>query len=363
MGQEAIENQLDILHKAPSTRYQGSKRSILAWIYENLKDIQFESVLDGFGGTGSVSYLFKLMNKKVTFNDILPSNHMTGIALIENDCITLDEDDLEFISHRNGFNYPTFIEDTFKGIYYTSGENRLLDVLALNIRMLSEKYQGDVLAKKQALAYYVLFQACLCKRPFNLFHRKNLSLRTARNIKRTFGNKKTWNTHFETFLKRFNAEVSQKVFSNGLVNKAISQDIVAIKKEDFDLVYLDPPYARADEKTPKDYHELYHFLDGFVDYDNWPKNINLNTNNKRMFKQKNHWDEGKIEDNFDALFRKFKDSIIVVSYGEPGFPSIYKIKQLLSKYKSKVKIAKKEYKYKLNHRNGHGLYEVLIIGV
>ena len=106
---------MDILHKAPTTRYQGSKRSILPWIYENLKSLPFETVLDGFGGTGSVSYLFKLMNKKVTFNDILPSNRMTGIALIENNSVTLDEDDLEFITHRNGFKYPNFIENTFKG--------------------------------------------------------------------------------------------------------------------------------------------------------------------------------------------------------------------------------------------------------
>jgi adenine-specific DNA methylase len=362
MEKEEIAEQLDILHKAPTTRYQGSKRSLLPWIYENLKSLPFETVLDGFGGTGSVSYLFKLMNKKVTFNDILPSNCMTGLALIENDSVTLDEEDLGFISHRNGFEYPTFIEDAFKGIYYTTDENRLLDVMALNIRMLSEKYKGDILTKKQALAYHVLFQACLCKRPFNLFHRKNLSLRTARDVKRSFGNKKTWNTGFGKLIKRFNEEVTNKVFSNGFRHEALSQDIIDIKNRKFDLVYIDPPYARIDDKTPKDYHELYHFLDGMVDYDNWAKKINLNTKNKRLVKQKNHWNEGNIEDNFKALFEKFKDSIIVVSYGEPGSPSIYKIKKLLLKYKSKVRIAKKEYKYKLNHRNGHGLYEVLIIG-
>lgn len=362
MKKEEITEQLDILHKAPTTRYQGSKRSILPWIHENLKSLPFNTVLDGFGGTGSVSYLFKLMNKQVTFNDILTSNYMTGVALIGNDSVTLDKEDLEFISHRNGFKYPSFIEDTFKGIYYTSKENRLLDVMTLNIRMLSEKYKGDVLTKKQALAYHVLFQACLRKRPFNLFHRKNLSLRTARDVKRSFGNKKTWDTSFGKLIKHFNEEVSRKIFSNGFSHEAISRDILDVKNRKFDLVYLDPPYTRVDDKTPKDYHELYHFLDGMIDYDNWDKKINLNTKNKRLISQKNFWNEDSVEDNFKALFERFKDSIIVVSYGKPGKPSIWKIKKLLLKYKPSVKVIKKEYKYKLNHKNGHGLYEVLIIG-
>ncbi|MCB9297121.1 MAG: DNA adenine methylase [Lewinellaceae bacterium] len=45
--------------KFPTTRFQGSKRKILPWIAESLEELEFETVLDGFGGTGSVSYLFK----------------------------------------------------------------------------------------------------------------------------------------------------------------------------------------------------------------------------------------------------------------------------------------------------------------
>lgn len=353
----------DILKSAPTTRYQGSKRSILPWIYDNLKNLKFKTVLDGFGGTASVSYLFKLMGKKVTFNDILPSNYLTGAALIENDSIKLDKKDVDFLLQENGFKYQKFIRDTFKGIYYLDSENKLLDIITLNIEMLSERYQGDVLSKKQALAYYILFQACLCKRPFNLFHRKNLSLRTARKIQRSFGNKTTWNTSFKRLFIRFNNEVSQKIFSNRLKNKTICKDILKIRNTNFDLVYLDPPYARPDEKKPKDYHALYHFLDGLVDYDNWANKIDWNTKNRRLVKEQNLWDTNAIKKNFDILFKRFKDSIIVVSYGDPGNPPITKIKEMLRQYKSKVKIVKKRYKYKLNHKNGHGLYEVLIIGV
>ncbi len=47
------------LSSFPKTRYYGSKRRLLDWIYHALKDLPFNSVLDGFGGTASVSLLFK----------------------------------------------------------------------------------------------------------------------------------------------------------------------------------------------------------------------------------------------------------------------------------------------------------------
>lgn len=346
----------------PSTRYQGSKRRILPWLYRNIKNLEFETVLDGFGGTGSVSYLFKLMGKRVTFNDILLSNYQTGIALIENDSIKLEKDDIKFLLNKNSFLYPTFIQDTFKGIYYLNTENKWLDMALQNIEKLSEKYEGEILKKKKALAYHILFQACLCKRPFNLFHRKNLYLRTA-NVKRSFGNKKTWDTDFETLFLQVNNEISQKIFSNGLNNKAICEDIMNIKNQNFDFVYLDPPYTRPNEKSPKDYHSLYHFLEGLVDYHNWAKGIDWNTKNKRLVNKKNEWNKSPLEKNFDLLFKTFQDSIIVLSYGDPGTPPIQKIKELLQQYKSEINIVRREYKYKLNHNNGDGMHEVLIIGM
>lgn len=48
-----------ILNNIPTTRYQGSKRKILPWIYECIKDIEFNTVLDAFGGSGMVSCLLE----------------------------------------------------------------------------------------------------------------------------------------------------------------------------------------------------------------------------------------------------------------------------------------------------------------
>jgi len=351
----------NLIKLVPSTRYQGSKRQVLPWLYENLKELEFETALDGFGGTASVSYMFKMMGKSVTFNDILSSNYQSGVALIENNSVTLDQPDIDFLLRENGFKYPSFIQETFRDIYYTDPENKWLDTISFNIEMLSRLYGGNLLRKKRALACHALFQACLCKRPFNLFHRRNLYLRTA-NIKRSFGNKTTWDTDFPSLYLRFADELSKKVFSNGKKNKAMCRDIMGIHEKDFDLVYLDPPYTRPSASHPKDYYALYHFLEGIVAYENWASRIDWSTPNRRLLKRKNSWENHSLEKNLECLFERFRNSIIVVSYGHPGNPSISRIKELLSRFKSHVTVAEKEYVYKLNHRNGEGLYEALIIG-
>ena len=43
----------------PSTRYQGSKQKFVDWIWQCIKDIPFHTVLDAFGGTGSIAYKMK----------------------------------------------------------------------------------------------------------------------------------------------------------------------------------------------------------------------------------------------------------------------------------------------------------------
>lgn len=73
----------------PTTRFQGSKRKVLPWLYEVFSQLEFESALDLFGGSATVSYLLKQMGKRVVCNDLLHWNYLTALALIENDFVTL----------------------------------------------------------------------------------------------------------------------------------------------------------------------------------------------------------------------------------------------------------------------------------
>ena len=68
-------------NKYPTTRYQGSKRRYTDKLFHNLSQLNYDSVLDVFGGTGTMSYGFKRLGKQVTFNDILSSNYHVGPLL------------------------------------------------------------------------------------------------------------------------------------------------------------------------------------------------------------------------------------------------------------------------------------------
>ena len=241
----------------PPTRYQGSKHKIVKWIDLYTKGIEFDSALDAFGGSGCVAYMFKKNGKRVFYNDSLKFNHRIGLALIENSTVSLEDKDIEFILKKHkGIRYPTFIFDTFHDIYFTDKENKWLDVIIGNISELNNKY-------KKAIALYALFQSCIIKRPYNLFHRKNLSIRTA-EVERSFGNKTTWDTPFEDHFRKFVNQANNAIFDNGKKNKAHHSDVFDLEVK-ADLVYIDTPYISA-QGVGVNYFNFYHFLEGLVLY-------------------------------------------------------------------------------------------------
>jgi len=336
----------------PSTRFQGSKFKIVNWIWDCIKDLNFETVLDAFGGTGSVGYMLKCKSKQVTYNDLLKFNWYIGSALIENDSIKLSAEDVEFLLKRHkNIDYPTFVYDTFKNIYFTDKENKWIDTVATNLALLDDFY-------KKALAYFALIQACIIKRPYNLFHRKNLYIRLS-DVKRNFGNKATWDTPFEAHFRKFANEANHAIFSNGKQNKALNMDVFRLP-DNYDLVYVDTPYISR-KGVGVDYFGFYHFLEGLVNYPAWGSMIDYETKHKRLKGSGSIWtDKNKIYSAFDKLFKKFKQNILVVSYRSDGIPSIDELVYLLKKYKSEVVETRWEnYKYVLSTNHSE---EVLLIG-
>lgn len=335
-------------YRFPSTRYQGSKRKLVDWIWQNIYQLEFATVLDVFGGTGVVSHMFKNAGKKVTYNDFLAFNHEIGLALIENQAQTLTAEEINRVLHfQEAHTYPTFIQENFKNIYFTDEENAWLDRVVYNINHLLQNRH------KQAIARFALFQACIIKRPYNLFHRANLYMRTAK-VQRTFGNKTTWDTPFDTHFRNFIAEANRAVFDNGHSNKAVQYDALQTPTG-FDLVYLDPPYLNK-KGAGVDYRDFYHFLEGMVNYNKWANQIDYTSKRRRLLPETSIWnDASKITEAFEKLIEHHHNSTLILSYRDDGIPSKEQLMEILLRYKKRIYAAKQPAQYALAHKKSHEL--------
>lgn len=336
----------------PTTRYQGSKNKIKDWIWSHILNLNFDSFLDAFSGTCVMGFEAKRRSKRTIVNDFLSINYEIGKAIIENCDITLEKKDLDFLlKEHDHINYPSVIQDEFKGKYYTEKENKWLDRVVTNIYDLENEY-------KRSIAFSSLSQACLVKRPYNLFHRANLNMRT-RDVERSFGNKTTWEKPFPSLFKKFVKEFNNAVFDNGKKNLAFNKDVFDLDVNP-DLAYFDPPYY-SKKSGGTDYQFYYHFLEGMLDYQNWRDRIDRSVKTYRLNYEKSVWNqEDKIMDSFKNLFKKYQDSKIVLSYNTHGIPSVEKLTEMIGTYKEEVLVEFKDHKYVLS--NHDDVEEVIIIG-
>ena len=334
------ESLFDDCGKLPKTRYQGSKYKLIDWLREKFSTVEFNTVLDAFSGTSSVSYLLKSMGKQVTSNDILSFNQQVSKALIENQQELISEDDINYVLEKhNNINYLSIIEDNFSGIYYLDEENKWLDIITQNIHSIKNEY-------KKAMLFWALFQSCLSKRPYNLFHRKNLHIRLS-DVERTFGNKTTWDKPFDEHFKKFISEINQAIFDNGKENISLSKDVLELDNKKFDLVYIDPPYIPR-KGSLTSYMNFYHFLEGLVKYYEWESLIDRKTINNSLRHKKTAWEDKKeIKDELFKVIEHFSNSKIAISYRSDGIPSIDEIKDYLNKKNKVVSVYEQEHKYAL----------------
>lgn len=347
---------------APSTRFQGSKRKLLPWLQATFEELNFSSVIDLMSGTGSVSYLLKRMGKQVISNDYLKFNYIAAQAFIENARYLVDDEEVAWILSNNAeVDYGNFVTKTFRNYYFTSQENRWIDRVICNINRLQDPDPSATRAKR-AIATHSLIQACLMKRPFNLFHRRNLYLRQAR-VKRTFGNKTTWETPFDELLRRKVREANSFVFDNGMNNTARNEDAAKISGSSTDLVYLDPPYFRLNgDRRQSNYRFAYHFVEGLAQYDDWPDLLDKKSSLRALKPNGNSGEvlyQCKKSDLSEALLGWMNDLLlnwpnaqIVMSYKRPGVPSCRAIQELLEATGREVSVTCAGYQYALNGRNG-----------
>jgi adenine-specific DNA-methyltransferase len=344
--------------KLPITRYYGSKRKLVEKIWSEIErlDLQFDSVLDIFGGTGIFSYYAKSKGKQVTYNDIFTFNSFIGRKLIEQNHNALTyEAALELLQPVAGRHYENYIEANFEGIYFTDEENRQIDIFVQNAMQLEDE-------NARVSAYYILFQSCIIKRPYNLFHRNNLNMRVNYSGG-NFGNKVTWERTFEELFARFITELDNYTFDNGRHNTATNFDALRCPAR-AELLYIDPPYFGKRGHTT--YHAKYHLLEGLANYNEIPANIDFSKSNREIRLNKNSQFErpSNFLTELEELINNHIHSIIVISYRNNGVPCIEEITALMIRLKQGFQVHTIDlgsYGYALNKTNSDN-NEFLIIG-
>jgi adenine-specific DNA-methyltransferase len=334
----------------PATRYQGSKLKLLDWIWQGIAHLSFDRCLDLFSGTACVSYRLKREGKEVTANDYLGSNQVVARALVVNNGAVLPEDRVEALLAEALPRYDDFIARTFSGVFFLDAENAWLDRVAQNVDALPPSAERD-------LALFALYQACLAKRPFNLFHRANLSLRTA-DVARSFGNKATWDRPFADHLRAAVKAANRAVFDSGRAHRALREDFLEVTGS-FDLVYMDPPYLNA-RGTGVDYLDFYHFLEGLTEYRAWPERIDASYKHRPYRRRPSPWARREtILGAFGDALEKYREAIIVISYRSDGIPSVDDLTRLLRRHgRRDARQAARDYQYVLSPARGQ---EVLLV--
>jgi len=348
------ETNIDVLLESiPNTRYYGSKKRLLPWIYQELKDYQFNTVLDIFGGTASVSLMFQAMQKNIRFNDALLSNCISAKVLLNGKYSQKTLNEVNIFFDSIDLNFDGTISKNYQKIFFTDYENAWLDGAMQKIHKISH-------TPKRNLYLYLVMQASLMKRPFNLFHRANLNLRTAKNIERKFGNLSTWERSFSETIKKLMIDLIKLKKEN--ISVIIKNPMTAENiSNGYDLVYLDPPYVQKSKKDT--YWKKYHFLEGLVNYPIMEtlieKELKINQLRKNM--EMEQWEEPSLfKKKLFSLIEKHKKSIVVLSYMTNAIPSENELVDCFNKTFSEVKISY----YDLNHVMSKGKKtEILIVGV
>lgn len=331
----------------PGTRYMGSKNKIIYDIWRHLSKIEFDSVLDAFGGSNVVGYFLKCQGKKVLSNDFMSFSYIASKAIIENASEQITNDDLRLILRENDNN--GFIEKTFKDIFFSIDDNRFLDRVRQNISDLQSEY-------KEAIALSALVRACIKKRSRGIFTFVGERYNDGRADMR-----KTIEQHFKESIEIFN----KAVFDNGQQNKSYNKRTENLQVN-ADLVYLDPPYYTPN--SDNDYARRYHFVEGLVK--KWEGlKIQEHTVVKKFESYKSPFAKKETAYSaFEHLFETHKNATIAVSYSSNSFPNKEEIIDMLRRYKSKVIVHEIDHTYSFgnqNHKigdNANKVKEYLFIG-
>lgn len=332
--------------KYPSTRFMGSKNNLLEPIWSIASQFEFETVTDLFSGSGIVSYMFKAQGKQVLSNDYMTMSATFTKALVENNHTILNERDLEKIL-KTDVDSDNFVSSTFKNIYFHDEDNAFIDQMRASIPLLRNK-------NKQAIAMSALIRACMKKRPRGIF--------TYTGLDKYDDGRRDLNLSIKEHFIEAVDEYNQAVFDNYQKNKSRNGDALTVRTKS-DMVYIDPPYYSP--HSDNEYVRRYHFVEGLArDWEGIEIQDHTKTKKFKNYPTPFSSRQG-AHDAFDLLFRKHKDSILLVSYSSNSLPTKSEMLELLAKHKRNVDVVSVDHLYSFgNQRRGNNnkVKEYIFVG-
>jgi len=326
-------------HKFPDPQYLGAKHTHLAWIKTHIP-YNIKVALDAFGGSQSVSFLFKQMGLKVITNDFLNFNHQIGLGLIENINMVLDPGDIKILFQDSKEKADfTLMEETFSDVFFERSECVFLDNYRANIPQLQGTY-------KQALAFALINRSMTRKVTMGHFGHTQ-ALRYAIDPERIKRNRNLIRPLKEIFTELVPI-YNRAVFDNQKQNKSHNQNILDLlpNLKDTDLVYFDPPYC----DSHADYQSFYHLLETYTEY--WRDKEFINGIKRYEPQRFSGFDKKRdAVKSFENLF-EMAERIPhwLISYNDRSYPEVNDLTRMISKYKDVV-VEIKEYQ---NGRGGKG---------
>lgn len=333
----------------PSTRYMGSKSKLLTELWAIASQFEFDNAIDLFSGSGVVGYMFKAHGKAVISNDYMAMSAIFAQAMIENNEITFaQEEALALFEHK--VPVDRFVESKFQGLYFSDDDNRLIDLLRANIKVIRNPY-------KRAIAMSALIRACLKKRPRGIF--------TYVGHRYDDGRKDLQMSFQKQFLDAVEM-INAAVFDNGKQNKARNGDAMTLQNSEPGLVYIDPPYYSP--LSDNEYVRRYHFVEGLAR--DWQGvEIQEHTVTKKFKSYPTPFSSRKgAADAFDLLFKRFREKVLLVSYSSNSQPTIDEMVAIMAKHKQRVEVVPVDYKYSFGtqaHKvgdNNNDVKEYIFVG-
>jgi adenine-specific DNA-methyltransferase len=324
----------------PSLNYLGSKVKLLDFINESItsytkKELsQIDSFLDGFTGTGSVSYsMLKNGISNVTSNDIQYYSYIASSNFLEKDInkeklkkfiIKLNKGILKEIVPENYFIYHNYSTDRK---YFTPENGKIIDFIRQSIETEKEK---NMITNNE---YQILIKLLL------------FGVSKVANIASVYG----------AYLKQYKPSSKKKLVldpellelllpENKSIHKNYNDDIITLIKKlpKIEVVYYDSPYNQ------RGYNTNFHLLETIARYDN-PEIKGITGLRADTSQKSNFCSKVKVSNEFLELFKHTNCHYIFVSYSSDGIISKEKLTELLEIYFTNVVCFEKDYrKFKSN---------------